>query len=86
MSLHPCPAPQPLRPPHPALLYLRRLQRELLTLFMGMPEDLQWTCLSSPSRRELLLSLQLSVEQRDKLGAMCGQLQATGFKQQPTSS
>ena len=53
---------------------------------MGMPEDLQWTCLSSPSRRELLLSLQLSVEQRDKLGAMCGQLQATGFKQQPTSS
>ena len=52
--MHPVPssaakssAPAPPRPPstqHPGI----RLRRRLAALFFGMPEDLQWTLMSSP--------------------------------------
>lgn len=51
------------------------MKRELLTLFLGMPEDLQQTCISSPARRELLLSLQLTAEQASRLEALVKGLQ-----------
>lgn len=52
-----------------------RLKRELVTLFMGMPEDLQWTCISSPNRRELLMSVGLEPEQQAHLDKILAQLQ-----------
>lgn len=45
-----------------ACLPLCRLRRTLASLFFAMSEDLQWTCISSPSRRQLLASLQASTQ------------------------
>ena len=80
--MHPVPssaakssAPAPPRPPstqHPGI----RLRRRLAALFFGMPEDLQWTLMSSPSRRQLLASLQpdLDTEQRQRLQRLVARL------------
>eukprot|EP00195_Chlamydomonas_chlamydogama_P012460 CAMPEP_0202914128 /NCGR_PEP_ID=MMETSP1392-20130828/62304_1 /ASSEMBLY_ACC=CAM_ASM_000868 /TAXON_ID=225041 /ORGANISM="Chlamydomonas chlamydogama, Strain SAG 11-48b" /LENGTH=649 /DNA_ID=CAMNT_0049605655 /DNA_START=669 /DNA_END=2618 /DNA_ORIENTATION=+ len=58
------------------LATVTRLKRELQVLFFSLPEDLQWTCISSPARRELLSSLpELTREQRDHLAQLVAQLQ-----------
>ena len=42
----------------PLLSLPPRLRRRLTLLFFALPEDLQWTVMSSPPRRQLLASLQ----------------------------
>lgn len=53
-----------------------RLRRELLVLFIGMSEDLQQICVSSPARCELVLSLGLTGEQHSRLERLVTQLQS----------
>ncbi|GAX81871.1 hypothetical protein CEUSTIGMA_g9299.t1 [Chlamydomonas eustigma] len=53
-----------------------KLRRQLACLFFGMPEDLQWTCISNPARRSLLASLQqeLDTDQRQQMQRLVARL------------
>ncbi|KAG1666410.1 hypothetical protein FOA52_006519 [Chlamydomonas sp. UWO 241] len=55
---------------------LLKLRRQLAALFLAMPEDLQATVVSSPSRRLLLAGLQeeMSVEQQQRLQQLVSRL------------
>eukprot|EP00955_Chlamydomonas_euryale_P045102 353069-Chlamydomonas_euryale.AAC.10 len=56
---------------------LLRLRRQLASLFLAMPEDLQWAVLSSPSRRSLLTGLQedLGADQQQQLQDLVSKMQ-----------